>query len=191
MKKFMIFVIVIMIIGAFTIPSFADTYNAELEMWENGEEIPTDLSDNELYDWQIEHGMISEAREQYCPNCSVWAKYGTCPICNKIVWGNSKTETKIEIKNSVSTQKISAKSTKQKKTVKKSKAKKTVKKSKVMTDAKAKRIIMKKKKIHIDKIKLVDKYVKGKWYCYYIYADGDCYVATIKRGKVQKFVQLN
>lgn len=185
MKKFMIFVIAIMIIGAFTIPSFADTYNAELEIWENDEEIPTNLSDNDLYDWEIEHGFISEAREQYCPNCSVWAKYGTCPICNEIVWG------KIETKNSISTQKISTKSTKQKKVAKKSKAKKTVKKSKAMTNAKAKKIIMTKKKIHIDKIKLVDKYVKGKWYCYYIYADGDCYVATIKRGKIQKFVQLN
>lgn len=43
----------------------------------------------------------------------------------------------------------------------------------------------------IDYMALVDSYEKGKWYCYYICADGDCYTVTIKNGHVDMFVQLN
>lgn len=175
MKKIIMVMVMFMVMAcSMSVYASEDFYNPNSGMWENGEEIPTDLSDGDLYDWEIEHGFISEAREQYCETCGVWAKYGTCPICNENVWG------KIENKNPVS----------EKKTVV-AKKKTVVKKSKGMTKAKAKKIIRRKKKIHIDRIKLVDKYVKGKWYCYYVYADGDCYIVTIKRGKVQKFVQLN
>ena len=43
----------------------------------------------------------------------------------------------------------------------------------------------------IDYMALVDSYEEGKWYCYYICADGDCYTVTIKNGHVDMFVQLN
>ena len=43
----------------------------------------------------------------------------------------------------------------------------------------------------IDYMALVDSYEEGRWYCYYICADGDCYTATIKNGHVDMFVQLN
>lgn len=43
----------------------------------------------------------------------------------------------------------------------------------------------------IDYLALIDSYEAGNWYCYYLYADGDCYVATIKNGHVDMFVQLN
>lgn len=43
----------------------------------------------------------------------------------------------------------------------------------------------------IDYMALVDSYEKGKWYCYYICADGDCYTVTIKNEHVDMFVQLN
>lgn len=73
------------------------------------------------------------------------------------------------------------------KVVKKAKANKPNK----MTKARAKRIIRREKKITVDYLKLVDKYVPGRWYAYYIFSDGDVYIATLKRGHVQKFVQLN
>ena len=43
----------------------------------------------------------------------------------------------------------------------------------------------------VDYMALVDSYVEGRWYCYYICADGDCYTVTIKNGHVDMFVQLN
>ena len=43
----------------------------------------------------------------------------------------------------------------------------------------------------IDEIYEIDSYVKGNWYCYYIYADGDVYVVTTKNGHVDICVQLN
>ena len=43
----------------------------------------------------------------------------------------------------------------------------------------------------IDEIYEIDSYAKGNWYCYYIYADGDVYVATTKNGHVDICVQLN
>ena len=43
----------------------------------------------------------------------------------------------------------------------------------------------------IDYMALVDSYEEGRWYCYYICADGDCYTVTIKNGHVDMFVQLN
>ena len=43
----------------------------------------------------------------------------------------------------------------------------------------------------IDEIYEIDSYAKGNWYCYYIYADGDVYVVTIKNGHVDICVQLN
>ena len=43
----------------------------------------------------------------------------------------------------------------------------------------------------IDYMALIDSYEEGEWYCYYICADGDCYTVTIKRGHVDRFVQLN
>lgn len=43
----------------------------------------------------------------------------------------------------------------------------------------------------IDSIKQIDKYSKTKWYAYYIYTDGDCYVITVKKGKVDVCTQLN
>ena len=43
----------------------------------------------------------------------------------------------------------------------------------------------------IDEIYEIDSYVEGNWYCYYIYADGDVYVVTLKNGHVDICVQLN
>ena len=43
----------------------------------------------------------------------------------------------------------------------------------------------------IDEIYEIDSYVEGNWYYYYIYADGDVYVATTKNGHVDICVQLN
>ena len=43
----------------------------------------------------------------------------------------------------------------------------------------------------IDEIYEIDSYVEGNWYCYYIYADGDVYVVTMKNGHVDICVQLN
>ena len=43
----------------------------------------------------------------------------------------------------------------------------------------------------VDYMALVDCYVEGKWYCYYICADGDCYTVTIKNEHIDMFVQLN
>lgn len=43
----------------------------------------------------------------------------------------------------------------------------------------------------IDEIYEIDSYIKGNWYCYYIYADGDVYVVTTKNGHVDICVQLN
>lgn len=43
----------------------------------------------------------------------------------------------------------------------------------------------------IDSIDVIDKYKKGKWYAYYIMCDGDCYVVTLKKGKVDVWCQLN
>lgn len=44
---------------------------------------------------------------------------------------------------------------------------------------------------HIDSVKCIDKYKKGKWYAYYVCCDGDCYIITIKKGKTDVCVQLN
>ena len=43
----------------------------------------------------------------------------------------------------------------------------------------------------IDEIDEIDSYEEGCWYCYYIYADGDVYVVTLKNGHVDICVQLN
>lgn len=43
----------------------------------------------------------------------------------------------------------------------------------------------------IDEIYEIDSYEEGNWYCYYIYADGDIYVVTLKNDHVDICVQLN
>lgn len=43
----------------------------------------------------------------------------------------------------------------------------------------------------IDEIYEIDSYVDGNWYCYYLYADGDVYVVTLKNNHVDVCVQLN
>lgn len=43
----------------------------------------------------------------------------------------------------------------------------------------------------IDYIALVDSYKDGNWYAYYICADGDCYVVTLKNNHVDVRCQLN
>ena len=43
----------------------------------------------------------------------------------------------------------------------------------------------------IDEIYEIDSYVEGNWYCYYLFADGDVYVVTLKNGHVDICVQLN
>ena len=43
----------------------------------------------------------------------------------------------------------------------------------------------------IDYIALVDSYEDGNWYAYYICADGDCYVITLKNNHVDVCCQLN
>ena len=43
----------------------------------------------------------------------------------------------------------------------------------------------------IDEIYEIDSYVDGNWYCYYLYADGDVYVVTLKNNHVDICVQLN
>jgi hypothetical protein len=43
----------------------------------------------------------------------------------------------------------------------------------------------------IDYIALVDSYEDGRWYCYYICADGDCYAITLKNNHVDVCCQLN
>ena len=43
----------------------------------------------------------------------------------------------------------------------------------------------------IDYIALVDSYEYGNWYAYYICADGDCYVITLKNNHVDVCCQLN
>lgn len=43
----------------------------------------------------------------------------------------------------------------------------------------------------IDEIYEIDSYEEGNWYCYYIYADGDIYVVTLKNDHVDVCVQLN
>lgn len=45
--------------------------------------------------------------------------------------------------------------------------------------------------LHVDYIQLVDEYTKGHWAAYYLYADGDIYIVTIKNGKVDVCCQLN
>ena len=43
----------------------------------------------------------------------------------------------------------------------------------------------------IDEIYEIDSYAEGNWYCYYLYADGDVYVVTLKNNHVDMCVQLN
>lgn len=43
----------------------------------------------------------------------------------------------------------------------------------------------------IDELYEIDSYEEGNWYCYYIYADGDIYVVTLKNDHVDVCVQLN
>ena len=43
----------------------------------------------------------------------------------------------------------------------------------------------------IDEIYEIDSYAEGNWYCYYLFADGDVYVVTLKNGHVDICVQLN
>lgn len=43
----------------------------------------------------------------------------------------------------------------------------------------------------IDYTAIVDKFPEGDWYCYYICAGGDCYIVTLKNGKVDICQQLN
>ena len=45
--------------------------------------------------------------------------------------------------------------------------------------------------LHVDYIKLIDKYPKGHWAAYYLCADGDVYVVTIKNDNVDVCCQLN
>lgn len=39
--------------------------------------------------------------------------------------------------------------------------------------------------------KCIDDYEDGNWFAYYVYADGDCYVITLKNNVIDKCVQLN
>lgn len=43
----------------------------------------------------------------------------------------------------------------------------------------------------VDNVDIVDQYPKGHWYCYYIYACGDCYIVTMKNGEIDWCIQLN
>ena len=43
----------------------------------------------------------------------------------------------------------------------------------------------------IDEIYEIDSYTEGNWYCYYLFADGDVYVVTLKNNHVDICVQLN
>lgn len=43
----------------------------------------------------------------------------------------------------------------------------------------------------IDEIYEIDSYAEGNWYCYYLFADGDVYVVTLKNNHVDICVQLN
>ena len=43
----------------------------------------------------------------------------------------------------------------------------------------------------IDEIYEIDSYEEGNWYCYYLFADGDVYVVTLKNNHVDICVQLN
>ena len=43
----------------------------------------------------------------------------------------------------------------------------------------------------IDEIYEIDSYEEGNWYCYYLFADGDVYVVTLKNNHVDVCVQLN
>lgn len=45
--------------------------------------------------------------------------------------------------------------------------------------------------LSIDGVDFVDKYPDGDWYCYYVYTCGDCYIITLKNGKVDICQQLN
>lgn len=39
--------------------------------------------------------------------------------------------------------------------------------------------------------KCIDAYEEGNWFCYYVYADGDIYVITLKNDRVDVCCQLN
>lgn len=70
-------------------PHHTDHYNADCDRWEedDGSPIPDDIIDmGDRCDWEIEHGTITDAREQYCIECHAWAKYHYCPICEKKIW---------------------------------------------------------------------------------------------------------
>lgn len=43
----------------------------------------------------------------------------------------------------------------------------------------------------IDEVNLIDSYEDGNWYAYYVYADGDVYVITLKNNAVDVCCQLN
>lgn len=66
-----------------------DHYNVDCDRWEedDGSPIPEDIIDmNDRYDWEIENGHITDAREQYCIECHAWAKYHYCPVCGNLIW---------------------------------------------------------------------------------------------------------
>ena len=46
-------------------------------------------------------------------------------------------------------------------------------------------------RIHVDGSQLVDYYVDGNWYCYYVYNDGDAYIITLKNNHVDMDVIVN
>lgn len=64
-------------------------------------------------------------------------------------------------------------------------------KPKIVYEQTLRKTFAKKGYASVDRIKCIDKYAKGKWYAYYVYADGDCWVITIKKNKVDVCVQLN
>lgn len=43
----------------------------------------------------------------------------------------------------------------------------------------------------VDMVQCIDRYKPTKWFCYYVYANGDIYILTIKKNKITVFYQLN
>lgn len=56
---------------------------------------------------------------------------------------------------------------------------------------KHKRLIQKELCQEIDSVECIDKYKKGKWFVYYVYAEGDVYVITVKNNAVDVCCHLN
>ena len=64
----------------------ADHYIKSTGKWYGDGKAYEPTSGIDEYDWEIEHGMISEAREEVCRYCNAWAKYQYCPVCGEHVW---------------------------------------------------------------------------------------------------------